>query len=141
MPRNPNWQNRPHPVTPEMPVLPQRPNRPNPTTPEIPVRPQPPFPQRPNWPEGMTPQMPVRPNLPRQSFMPRGFSLFSQGRIGLVVSPRGGLTMFRRPTRRSQVIGNIPHFTFIWVFGERNGWSLVHYYGQFGFVDSRFIRL
>ena len=143
MPRNPNQLNRPNQNTPQRPPQPQHPQRPRPPISPQPPRPQspprPPHAHNPRWPQGLTPNMPVMPRPPAASFMPHGFPMRLHGRIGLVVSPRGGLTIRRRPSRMSRTIGIIPHHTFVWVFGENNGWSLIHHGGQFGFVPSVFI--
>ncbi|MCL2847221.1 MAG: hypothetical protein FWE13_00525 [Firmicutes bacterium] len=120
---------------------------PNPRPPVHPSRPQPPPPSRPHphnprWPQGLRPNMPIMPRPPHAPFMPRGFPLHLTGRIGLVVAThQGNVTMRRWPTRMSQAVGTIPHHTFVWAFGENNGWCLVHFNGQYGFVNSRFVIL
>ena len=165
MPRNPNQRNRPNSSTPQRPSQPSRPrpSRPHPAPessrpPQQPQRPQPPRPSpsrpqpqhprphptrphqhNPRWPNGMIPHMPHRPRPPSVSFMPQGFPIWLQCKIGLIVSPHREVTMRRRPTRFSQAVGTIPHHTFVWIFGENNGWFLVHFNGQYGFVNSRFI--
>ena len=92
-------------------------------------------------PHGMTPQMPVRPRPPQQSSLPFGFPLLAQGRVGLVVAGRTTIPVFRWPTAFSQIVDRVPHNTFVWVFGETNGWALIHHNNQFGFIDSRFVLL
>ncbi|MCL2556641.1 MAG: hypothetical protein FWE03_06495 [Firmicutes bacterium] len=143
----PNRSPSPHgavrPPTPPKPN-PTPPSRPQPHRPHPPMPPPPqgPRPQRPNWPHGRPPQRPPMPNAPRpphQSALPFGFSILSQARIGIIFSPHRSVQ--RWSMRFSQPIDRIPNNTFIWVFGERNGWSLVHFNGQFGFVDSRFVFL
>jgi len=95
----------------------------------------------------MTPEMPVLPNAPRPPrpqrphSLPMGFPLLAEARIGLVVAGRGTMPMHSLPIFFSPVIDRIPHNTFVWVFGERNGWVAVHYDGRIGFVDSRFVIL
>jgi len=85
--------------------------------------------------------MPRPPRPPHSSLLPLGFPILAQGRIGLVVAGRRPLNVHRLPLIFSEVIAHIPHNTPVWVFGERNGWSMVHYNGQFGFVNSRFVIL
>jgi len=70
-----------------------------------------------------------------------GFPLLAQARIGIVFTGFGRIPMHSLPLFFSPVIDRIPHNTFVWVFGERNGWSAVHYDGRIGFVDSRFVIL
>jgi len=70
-----------------------------------------------------------------------GFPMLAQARIGIVVAGRTAMPMHSLPIFFSPVVARIPHNTFVWVFGERNGWSAVHYDGRIGFVDSRFVIL
>jgi len=83
--------------------------------------------------------MPNAPRPPHHSSLPFGFAVLPQAQVGILFSPRGSVQMWSM--RFSQPINRIPSNSFVWVFGERNGWSLVHYNGQFGFVDSRFVFL
>lgn len=127
---------RPHPPAPPRPQpVPPRPIPPQPPRPEPipPFRPQPQRPQR--------PPNPPRPPMPPHSSLPLGFPLLSQASMGVVFSLQSTTAMHRLPFIFSPVIDRIPHNTFVWIFGERNGWSLVHFNGQFGFVNSRFIIL
>ena len=144
-PQRPTQPPRPQPPVQRPPqVPPPRPPQPPPPRPPLPPqRPQPPRPphNNPRWPQGLMPNMPIMPRPPAASFMPRGFPIGLTGRIGLVVSPLRGLPVRRWPTVFSQTIATIPHHTFVWVFGEHNGWSLINFNNQFGFVNSRFVIL
>jgi len=156
MPRNSNRSNQPQQNTPQRssqqqlrpspPPRPQAPSSPS-RPPAQPTRPQPqpthparpPQQHNPRWPHGLRPNMPAMPRPPNALFMPRGFPIRLSGRIGLIVAPRGRVTMRRMPSRISQNIGTIPNHTFVWIFGENNGWTLINFNGQFGFVNSRFV--
>ena len=138
----PNWQDWHH----ETRIQPQhhdpQPSRPRPPAPTMPS------PQRPHPPvHGVTPEMPVLPNAPRPprahrpSSLPMGFPMMAHAQPGIVIGGRGSMPMHRWPVFFSPVIDRIPRNTFVWVFGERNGWSAVHYNGHVGFVDSRFVIL
>ncbi|MCL2850865.1 MAG: hypothetical protein FWE01_00695 [Firmicutes bacterium] len=109
-----------------------------------PAMPQPPHHnQNHRWPQGMTPQMPVLPHPPRPtgSHIPQGFPILSQARPGIVIAGRRTTPLHRWPMIFSQIIDYIPHNTLVWTFGERNGWTLIHFKGRFGFVNSRFMIL
>jgi len=143
--QRPSNQQRPQAMPPNrsnsMPIRPpQQPQRPpQPQLPRPQPSPQRPRPHNPRWPSGLTPHMPVMPRPPSVSFMPRGFPIRLQAQIGLIVAPITGAILRRRPSRFSQAVGSIANHTFVWVFGQSNGWSLVHFNGQFGFVNSRFV--
>ena len=163
-----NWQdpesfaqfrpNQPQGVTPELPVLPTaprpRPPRPQPPRPQPPRPPIPPRPIPPNRPSGpvfpphgVTPQVPVLPGAPRPPrptrpfSLPFGFPLLAQARSGIVFTSFGRIPMHSLPIPLSPVIDVIPHNSFVWVLGERDGWAAVNYNGRVGFVDSRFVIL
>jgi len=70
-----------------------------------------------------------------------GFPILSNARIGIVVAGRGTLPMYKLPIFFSPVIARIPHNSFVWVYGERNGWSAINFDGRIGFIDSRFVIL
>lgn len=132
-------------MTPGMPVRPpqHQPPRPQPPRPpqHQPPRPQPPRPQPPRPPQH-GPVIPNRPRPPRPQrphSLPLGFPLLAQAQLGLVVTGFGRVDMHSLPVIFSPIIDRIPHNSFVWVFGERNGWSAVHYDGRIGFVDSRFV--
>ncbi|MCL2771358.1 MAG: hypothetical protein FWD89_03520 [Firmicutes bacterium] len=99
--------------------------------PTMPVRP----PQH-RPPSNRPPQHSPRP--PQGGFFPPGFPVISQGRIAFT-TPFGRVPMHRLPTIFSEVVDRIPQSTWVWTFGERNGWTAVDYNGRFGFVDSRFL--
>ena len=152
-PRPPNHQSGPkqplHPQpsgpNPQVPQpMPPRPSGPLPSRPPMPPHTPGHRPSRPDWPHGTRPERPTMPSVPRpphHSVLPVGFPVLTQARIGIVISGRGRINLQRWSIRFSQIIDRIPNNSFVWVFGERHGWSLVYFNGQFGFVDSRLVFL
>jgi|GEM_PF-1705938 len=152
MSSNFNPPNRPHDGRPPPPRHNPQPPRPVPLPPPRPTltRPHPPMPsppsgprpQRPNWPQGRPPQRPTMPTAPRpphHTSLPFGFAVLPQAQVGIIFSSRGSVQMWS--IRFSQPINRVPSNSFVWIFGERGGWTLIHFEGQFGFVDSRFVFL
>lgn len=62
-------------------------------------------------------------------------------RKGVVTVKSGWLNIRKRPSLEAQVIARAWNGNPIMVYGEWQGWYVVHYYATIGYADARYIRL
>lgn len=60
---------------------------------------------------------------------------------GTVLTARGNLNLRQKPDLSAAVIGSIPSGATVRVMGEWDGWYVVHYGSQVGYVSSRYVEI